>query len=156
MLHNFSWVLPGLLAGSALPGWDGEPEEDLAELARLGIRKLVSLAEEAALFGPACRRAGLSWEYFPIEDFDVPDDPQAFDSLILRLTADLAAGRPVCAHCYAGVGRTGLLLACLLGRFQGLTAAEAIRRVRAARPALETAEQERFVHRCLERFQTGL
>lgn len=151
MLHNFSWVIPGLLAGSALPGWDGEPEDDLAELARLGIRHLVSLTEEAASFGPACHRARLSWESFPIENFDVPEDLEAFDSLIRRLQSDLAAGRPVCAHCYAGVGRTGLLLACLLGRFQGLAPAEAIRRVRAARPAIETPEQERFVRRYLER-----
>jgi atypical dual specificity phosphatase len=151
MLYNFSWVIPGLLAGSALPGWYGVAADDLEELARLGIKRLVSLTEEAAGFGASCDRLGLSWEHFPIEDFSVPEDLEAFDSLIRRLAADLAAGRAVCAHCYAGVGRTGLLLACLLGRFQSLGADEAIRQVRAVRPAIETPEQERFVQRYLER-----
>jgi protein-tyrosine phosphatase len=151
MLRNFSWVIPGLLAGSALPGWDGKLADDLAELARLGVRRLVSLTDEAAGFGDACRQARLQWDYFPIDNFAVPDDLKAFDALVRRLLSDLAAGQPVCVHCYAGVGRTGLLLACLLGRFRGFAAAEAIRRVRAARPALETPDQERFVRRYLER-----
>jgi atypical dual specificity phosphatase len=151
MLRNFSWVIPDLLAGSALPGWDGELADDLGELARRGVRRLVSLTDEAAGFGAACHQAHLQWEYFPIDNFEVPSDLKAFDALVHRLLADLEAGRPVNVHCYAGVGRTGLLLACLLGRFQHLAAAEAIRLVRAMRPALETVEQERFVRRYLER-----
>jgi protein-tyrosine phosphatase len=48
------------------------------------------------------------------------------------------------------VGRTGLLLACLLGRLERLRGEEAIRRLRLLRPALETPEQERFVQRFLK------
>ncbi len=148
---GFSWVIPGLLAGTSLPGSGGDPSSDLAELARLGVYRLVSLTDQASGFAEACRKANLRWEYFPIEEFDVPSDPEAFARLVRRLLADLKAGRPVCAHCFAGVGRTGLLLSCLLGRFLGLGPEQAIRRVRAARPALETPDQELFVRRFLER-----
>jgi protein-tyrosine phosphatase len=74
---------------------------------------------------------------------------QAFHGLVERLLARLAAGEAVAVHCYAGVGRTGLLLACLLGRLERLPGEEAIRRLRLLRPAIETPDQERFVRRYL-------
>lgn len=150
MPYNFSWVLPGRLAGLSLPGL-GEARDlrrgglALAELRSLGVDCLVSLTDQAAGFGPACAAAGLSWEYFPIPEFDVPEDTPAFHRLMARLLGRLEAGQALAAHCYAGIGRTGLLLACLLGRLEGLPGEEAIRRLRLLRPALETPEQERFV-----------
>lgn len=150
MPYNFSWVLPGRVAGLSLPGL-GEARDlrrgglALAELRSLGVDCLVSLTDQAAGFGPACAAAGLSWEYFPIPEFDVPEDAPAFHRLMARLLGRLEAGQALAAHCYAGIGRTGLLLACLLGRLEGLPGEEAIRRLRLLRPALETPDQERFV-----------
>jgi hypothetical protein len=88
MPYNFSWVLPGRLAGLSLPGL-GEARDlrrgglaaELAELRSLGLDCLVSLTDQAAGFGPACAAAGLSWEYFPIPEFDVPEDAPAFHRL---------------------------------------------------------------------------
>lgn len=153
MPHNFSWVIPGRLAGAALPGgYAGSPHDaltDLRDLRELGVRCLVSLTDSASFLGPLCEQAGLSWLFSPIPDFGIPDDEEAFDTLVETLLRRLEEGVPVCAHCYAGIGRTGLLLSCLVGRHLGLPPEAAIRRVRAARAALETSEQERFVLRYL-------
>ena len=43
--------------------------------------------------------------------------------------------KPVMIHCYHGCDRTGTALACCLVAFYGLTAQEAVQRVRAANPA---------------------
>ena len=150
MPYNFSWVIPGRLAGLSQPGLGGGLAAQLAELRALGLDCLVSLTESAADFGPACAAAGLGWEYFPIPEFDIPEDAPAFHRLVERLLARLAGGQALGAHCYAGVGRTGLLLACLLGRLESLPGEEAIRRLRLLRPALETPEQEQFVRRYLQ------
>jgi protein-tyrosine phosphatase len=154
VVRNFSWVIPDRLAGAAVPGEGGSWGleyllADLRELVGKGIRRLVSLTDQARHFGPACRRVGLKWTYFPIRDFDVPRRDAGFDDLVEGVRAEAAAGRAVCVHCYAGIGRTGLVLACVLGRYCSIDGQEAIRRLRDLRPALETGEQERFVRRYL-------
>jgi protein-tyrosine phosphatase len=154
VVRNFSWVIPRRLAGAGLPGqggyWGAEYLlADLRELVGLGVHRLVSLSEHARDFEAPCREAGLRWTYFPIRDFEVPEDDDAFAELVEGVHADAAAGRAVCVHCYAGIGRTGLVLACVLGRYFGIGGREAIRRLRELRAALETAGQERFVLRFL-------
>jgi atypical dual specificity phosphatase len=163
MPYNFSWVIPGRLAGLSQPGLGeardlrrGDLAAQLAELRALGLDCLVSLTESAADFGPPCAEAGLAWEYLPIPEFDIPEDEPAFHRLVQRLLARLAGGQAVAVHCYAGVGRTGLLLACLLGRLQRLPGEEAIRRLRLLRPALETPEQEQFVRRYLRDYASAI
>ncbi len=156
MIGNFCWVIEGLLAGSALPGSQGvDPghslRADLADLHDRGIRVLVSLLEVPDALPRACRQLGIEWIPHPIENFDVPRDEAAFDRLIRTILRRIEAGLPVCAHCFAGIGRTGLVLCCALGRRLGLAGEEAIGRVRRVRAALETEAQERFVIRYLQR-----
>jgi atypical dual specificity phosphatase len=154
VIRNFSWVIPRRLAGAALPGegapWSGEYIlSDLMELRAKGIRHLVSLTDYAREFAPYCRKAGLRWTYFPIRDFQVPEDPARFAELVDTLYGEIAAGQAVCVHCFAGIGRTGLVLACVVGIYYDIDGDAAVRRVRAARPSLETDEQELFVQRFL-------
>jgi protein-tyrosine phosphatase len=156
MVDNFSWVIPGFLAGSALPGnrWVGSAEtlrSDLADLHDRGVRMLVSLLEVSEAFPGFCHALGIRWLSHPIANFDIPADERAFDAVIEAALASLERRRPVCFHCFAGVGRTGLALCCTVGRRLGLAGPEAIRTVRSVREALETHEQERFVHRYLAR-----
>jgi protein tyrosine phosphatase domain-containing protein 1 len=56
-------------------------------------------------------------------------------------------GRKVAVHCHAGLGRTGLAIACfLIASGQAGSAAQAVAMVRAARPgSLQTAGQVLFV-----------
>ena len=168
MIDNFSWVIRDKLAGSAIPeeAYFGRAETggttaafaaggaittDLVDLYGRGIRCLVSLTDTAVGLGPHCRGAGLDWHYYPITDFGIPDSIDSFDNLITAITDSMDRSRPVCVHCYAGIGRTGLVLCCTVGRYLQLPAARAIAAVRNIRSALETREQAGFVQRYLER-----
>jgi protein-tyrosine phosphatase len=155
MTGNFSWVIPGKLAGSALPDEAyysavQSPGKDLLDLYSRGIRCLVSLTRRAAGLGPSCRKIGLGWIFYPIPDFGIPQDLDSFHDLITAIIGSMEQNRPVCVHCFAGIGRTGLVLCCAAGEYLRLPAAQAIAAVRKARSALETREQERFVHGYLE------
>jgi len=169
MVANFSWVISGKLAGSALPEeaysdgsamWKpfspsdttGTTTTDLADLYARGIRCLVSLTERAEGLGPYCREAGLDWHFYPITDFGIPDNIESFDGLITTIINSMNRNRPVCVHCFAGIGRTGLVLCAIVGRYLRLSAERAISSVRKIRPALETPDQENFVHRYLDRY----
>ena len=162
MIDNFSWVIRDKLAGSAIPdeayggrgslfGPAGTVATDLADLYGRGIRCLVSLTDRAQELGPHCRAAGLDWQYYPITDFGIPDSIESFDNLITTIIDSMNRSRPVCVHCFAGVGRTGLVLCCTVGRYLQLPAARAIATVRKIRSALETREQGSFVQRYLDR-----
>ena len=161
MIDNFSWVILDKLAGSAIPeeaygahsirsGLGGTLGTDLVDLYGRGIRLLVSLTDRAEDLGPQCRAAGLDWHYYPITDFGIPDSIESFDDLITTIIESMDRSRPVCVHCFAGVGRTGLVLSCTVGRYLQLPADRAVGAVRKIRPALETREQAGFVRRYLE------
>jgi protein-tyrosine phosphatase len=163
MIDNFSWVIAGKLAGSAIPdeaysgraalsGSGGRLPTDLADLHARGIRCLVSLTDRAEDLGSHCRAVGLEWHYYPIPDFGIPDSIKSFDDLITTIIDSMNKNGPVCVHCFAGVGRTGLVLCCTVGRYLQLPAVRAIPAVRKIRSALETREQESFVQRYLDRY----
>lgn len=81
---------------------------------------------------------------FPIADFGSPPDVEAFAALLDELLLRLGQRETVYMHCYAGIGRTGTVLACLLK--QAGATGDPVRLVRAIYDprAIETDEQQRF------------
>ena len=130
---NFSWVLPGRLAGMGFPSaMDGPPLVDA------GIRGLVSLTERTPEI------EGIEVLRVPIADMTSPTVKQ-LDRAVQFARDTLETGGGVVVHCAAGVGRTGTVLAAYLVR-EGWGVAQAIEYVRALRPgSIETRGQEESV-----------
>lgn len=123
--------------------------ETAAALREAGVSTIACLLERGGMppaLGQAYAAAGLELLAFPIADMGVPESAAAFRAFLRDLRARVESGESVYLHCFAGLGRTGLALACLLV-MAGEPAASAVATVRAAyrREAVETPEQRRFI-----------
>lgn len=142
---GFAWLVPGQLAGTPLPGAVQDIDADLAALKAAGITWLITLTEQD-LPQEALRRHGLSNLHLPIYSLEPPTVAQN-QMLLKRMEMLLAQGQVLAVHCLGGIGRTGTVLAAWLVR-EGLTAVEALRRVRLIDAQyVQTAEQEEFLQR---------
>ncbi len=139
-MHNFYWIIEGVLAGCSRPGaGGGDIDRDLASLASRGVGALLTLTETPLAPG-ALERYGMRGLHIPIDDFQAPSPSQMLAALAF-LDEAMASGTPAAVHCMAGQGRTGTVLAAYLIR-GGLSAGEAIASVRAACPgAIESPPQ---------------
>jgi protein tyrosine phosphatase len=54
--------------------------------------------------------------HFPMNDGGIPQDTAAFNTLLDTLVTTLNNGNNVLIHCMGGVGRTGLVISCLVKR----------------------------------------
>ncbi len=83
--------------------------------------------------------------HFPIEDFSTPDDLNLFDYFINDVGESLQRTN-ILIHCSAGLGRTGLVTAALLVKYNKYDSQKAIEIVRKSRwGTVETPEQEKFL-----------
>lgn len=90
-------------------------------------------------------KAGIDFIHYPMIDHYIPTDLDSFHELVL-LTCDLLhSGSQILIHCRGGVGRTGVLCACVLIHY-GFSADGAILKVRQNRlGALKNAVQVVFI-----------
>lgn len=148
--HGFSWVEKPHLAAMARP----EDLDELVWIRQQGIDVLLSLTEE-----PPRRdwidEAGLLLFHVPMIDMEAPTEDQLARSLSAILKAN-SSNMGVAVHCGAGLGRTGVVLACYFVT-RGLTGQNAIARVRRMRPgSIETEEQaEAVLHFARQAKQEG-
>jgi len=128
-------------------------DEDLRVLAAANVRVLVCLvtAAELAWAGVSSLRAkaqalGIIVHHVPIADQGVPTLTQA-GTLVTSIQESLNQADRVVIHCMGGLGRSGLLAACVLVA-RGIQPETAIQTIRACRSprAIESHAQEQFVH----------
>ena len=137
---NFSWLIPNKLAGSAIP----TSTDEIQWIIEQGIKSIVTVREE-----PLDDQWIKDVKYLHImsNDMSVPefaDLVSAVDFIHGRITND----EPVMVHCLAGMGRTGILLACYLVKHQKMSADEATKKVREERPgSIQSYPQEEIVFR---------
>ena len=137
---NFSYIIPGVLAGSSLP----RGREDLQRLEKEGIKVLVTAMEES-LFENDVTEIGIEYHYYPIPPYGTPRIEQ-LDDFVNLVNSNRAKNRPVAVHCFMGWGRTGTFLAAYLIS-EGATAEEAIYEIRQKRPnSIETYSQEQILY----------
>ena len=137
---NFSWLIEGKLAGSAIP----TSKKEIEWMQEEGIKSIVTIREEPL---------DDDWiddiEYLHIHsnDMGVPE----FDDLIFSVDfihRRLENNEPVMVHCLAGLGRTGTILACYLIKYEKMSADDAITKIRKERSgSIQSYSQEEIIFR---------
>lgn len=127
------------LAIMPCPEGGAELESEIEALQSNGVDMLVSLLmpEEEPLLNveaeaTLCQQKGLRFISFPIPDFDIPTSFQEVNQLVDQLQDALLAGRKVVIHCRGGIGRSGMVAACLLIK-QGISVSDSLAALRTAR-----------------------
>ena len=146
---------PGKLALAARPRGSEWLKDEIADWKRAGIDAVLSLltAEEERDLdlrdeADEVQSQGLAFSSFPIADRQIPKSEAKLAETLERIAGALASGKNVVVHCRQGIGRTGLIAACLLVK-SGMTPGAAVDAVSAARgiPVPETPEQRDWIDR---------
>jgi protein-tyrosine phosphatase len=152
-LHWVDGPWPGKLALAARPRGGDWLEDEIANWHRSGVDTVLSLltSEEEQSLGlgneaRAVKEQGMDFMSLPIPDRQVPSSETEVAAALERLNARLSAGKNVLVHCRQGVGRSGLVAACLLVT-RGLDPSTAVDRISTARGVKvpETAEQRHWI-----------
>lgn len=146
--------VPGQLWLSAMPGRFEPITAFLAAAAQVGATGIICLANDTEIVTRSAdyalaRQFGtlpLPIQNHPIPDYGLPQEREAFVSLILRLCADLYQGKRLILHCAAGIGRTGLVAHQILMAL-GAEPDLAQKEVKRAGSGAETALQQEFCSR---------
>jgi protein-tyrosine phosphatase len=146
-----SW--PGKLAVGPRPRGGEWLQDDIAGWRREGIEAVLSLltpeeerdldlGEEAS----EVRSQKMEFISFPIPDRQIPQSEARWTDVLERVDQALSNGVSVFVHFRQGIGRSGLLAACLLVK-RGMTPGAAIESVSAARGVNvpETAAQRDWI-----------
>ena len=137
---NFSWLIDGKLAGSAIP----TSKDEIKWVQEQGVKSIVTIREE-----PLADEWIKDVNYLHVmsNDMGVPE----FDDLIHAVDfihRRITNNEPVLVHCLAGIGRTGTILACYLVKYQKMSGNEAMQKVREERPgSIQSYPQEEIIFR---------
>ena len=137
---NFSWLIEGKLAGSAIP----TSKKEVEWLQEEGVKSIVTIREE-----PLDENWVDEMKYLHIHsnDMGVPE----FDDLVYSVDfihRRITNNQPVMVHCLAGLGRTGTILACYMIKYQKMSTQDAIDFVREKRHgSIQSYTQEEIIFR---------
>ena len=135
---NFSWLIEGKLAGSAIP----TSKDEIKWMQEEGVKSIVTIREEPL---DEDWTAGMNYLHVLSDDMGVP----SFDDLkssVDYIDKRIQNKEPVMVHCLAGLGRTGTILACYLIKYEKMSAIDAIQHVREKRHgSIQSFVQEEMI-----------
>jgi protein-tyrosine phosphatase len=143
----------GKLAMAARPRGGDWLRDDIANWKRAGIDAVLSLLttdEEGEMDlrdeASEATTQGMEFASFPIPDRQIPKSEAQWSDIVERVTSTLSKGKNVVVHCRQGIGRSGLVAACLLVR-KGMSPGAAVEMASASRgvPVPETSEQRDWI-----------
>lgn len=138
MPERFSWIIEDRIAGMERPGLFYPVEEDLDFLRSKGIEVIVNLQEKEHFID----HKGFIVKNISIDDFG-PPDYEDFVEFMNFVKDHISNNRKIVVHCYAGMGRTNLMLATYLVHHFRIGPDQALEEVKAKRPVhLVTYQQE--------------
>jgi len=162
------WVEPGYFLAGNFPG-DMQvlkTRERIGMLLDAGIRCFINLMSQDEIGEghgklpcyhsilselAAERKISFSYNQFPIGDFNTPSK-NLMGQIIDLLKKSIKEKQPVYLHCWAGRGRTGLVVGCYLKHCRNLSSEEAIKALQGLREAAnapgvspETPSQFQFI-----------
>ena len=137
---KFSWLVENKLAGSGIPTSIDEVEWAIKQ----GVKSIVTIREEPL---DESWIKDVNYLHILSNDMGVPE----FDDLVYAVDfihRRITSNEPVMVHCLAGMGRTGVILACYLIKYQKMSASEATEKVREERPgSIQSYPQEEIIFR---------
>jgi len=127
-LPNTYWVLRARLLAGEHPGGatTGLTRERLQRLLQAGVGCFIDLTqpEEVAAYD-ALLPAGVEYLRKPVPDHGLPAKPAQMADILACVRGALREGRVIYLHCRGGIGRTGLVVGCLLAE-SGLSGDDAL------------------------------
>ena len=130
-----SWLIPGQLAKSYIPG-----QSDLLEWHNAGIQSVVNLLE--TYYEDVIKQEllqGFKVLHSPIPDMCAPSLDQ-LQRIVQWIDREICTGKNVLVHCFAGIGRTGTILTAYL-MYKGDALDDALGRVLTVGSEPQTREQ---------------
>lgn len=128
--ERFSWIVENSIAGMERPGSFYHIKEDLEFLKSKGIEVIVNLQEKEHFVD----HSGFIVKNIPIDDFG-PPSYEDFVEFVSFVTFHIENGKRIVVHCYAGMGRTNLMLATYLMHHLRIDPDQALEEIKQKRPA---------------------
>ena len=136
---GFAWIEKGRLAATGFPAGRNQ----VLWLTRQGVTSILTLTEKPL---PSEWTSGLNLDLKHVAMRDhAPPRIESLNESVEYIQEELGRGKCVAVHCLAGEGRTGSVLAAYMIEERGLTAAEALGKLREIKPAFVERSQEKAV-----------